>query len=106
MTLKKKAAIVILSVIIVILCVFLGKIAYIEGFKARASTIKEGMTYTEVVEIMGDEGTDIGSGAIIYEWKITSDTCLYVWFSINRENDIWYVEKCEVRESLSHSIDK
>jgi hypothetical protein len=34
---------------------------------------------------MGNSGTDIGSGAIIYEWKLEKDKRLLVWFSYSAD---------------------
>ena len=42
--------------------------------------IEKGMTYQEVVELMGNEGTSVGFGLIIYAWDISEDEALYVWF--------------------------
>ena len=47
--------------------------------KLTAEDIKEGMKLSEIVEILG-KGTDVGSGAIIYEWKINDGEYLYVSF--------------------------
>lgn len=46
-----------------------------------AEDIKEGMKYSEIVEILGTNGKDVGSGAIIYEWQISDEEYLYVWFA-------------------------
>ena len=46
-----------------------------------AEDIKEGMKYSEIVEILGTNGKDVGSGAIIYEWQLSDDEYLYVWFA-------------------------
>lgn len=45
----------------------------------RAELIEVGMTYSEVVSWMGDDGTDIGSGAIWYQWKLSDGKHLNVW---------------------------
>ena len=42
--------------------------------------IKPGQTYSEVCEIIGFDGTDVGYGAILYEWKIEGGDSLLVWF--------------------------
>ena len=44
------------------------------------SDIKEGTKYSEIAEILG-KGKDVGSGAIIYEWQISDEEYLYVWFN-------------------------
>ncbi len=48
--------------------------------KNNVSKVTQGMTYTEVVKLLGDKGTDIGSGMIIYEWEIDEDEKVLVWF--------------------------
>ena len=55
------------------------------AYDKAKNQIKEGMTYTEVCSIMGNSGTDIGSGAIIYEWKLEKDKRLLVWFSYSAD---------------------
>ena len=43
--------------------------------------IKKGMTYKEVVDILGNEGKSVGFGLIIYVWDISDDESLYIWFN-------------------------
>lgn len=43
--------------------------------------IKPGTKYSEIVKIIGKEGTSIGSGAILYEWHMNDGNYLYVWFN-------------------------
>jgi hypothetical protein len=38
-------------------------------------------TYAEVKELIGIDGTDIGSGAIIYEWNVEGGGALRIWFN-------------------------
>ena len=52
----------------------------IQEIKVNDVTIRKGMTYQEVVELMGNEGTSVGFGLIIYAWDISEDEVLYVWF--------------------------
>ena len=52
----------------------------IQEIKVNDVTIRKGMTYQEVVELMGNEGTSVGFGLIIYAWDISEDEALYVWF--------------------------
>ena len=40
-----------------------------------------GMTYGEVKEIMGSDGEDVGSGAIIFQWELEDGRVLLVWLS-------------------------
>lgn len=48
---------------------------------ALAEQIVPGQTYAEVCSLLGREGVDVGSGAIIYEWALEGDQKLLVWFS-------------------------
>lgn len=44
--------------------------------------VKTGMSYSDIVKILGSKGEDIGYGFVIYEWKIESENKqLHVWFS-------------------------
>ena len=38
------------------------------------------MTYREVTEILGATGTDIGSGAVLFEYKLSNGKIAHVWF--------------------------
>lgn len=49
--------------------------------KFTVEDIKEGTKYSEIVEILGTNGENVGSGAIIYEWQISDEEYLYVWFN-------------------------
>ena len=54
----------------------------------------KGMTYGEVKQIMGSEGTDVGSGAIIFQWKLDDGKVLNVWLGsrdIHDTLDEYYV---------------
>ena len=46
-----------------------------------------GMTYGEVKAIMGSEGTEIGSGAIIFQWELDDGRIFRVWLNANHPND-------------------
>ena len=49
----------------------------------NANKVKSGMKYSEIVEILGSHGKEVGSGAIIYEWQIhdaEDKQYLHVWF--------------------------
>ena len=46
----------------------------------NANKIKPGMKYSEIIDILGVPGTDVGSGAILYEGQISEEEDLYVWF--------------------------
>ena len=67
---------VVLTVVVITSC------SHQNNLYEKAQTqISEGMTYEEVCAIMGSEGTDIGRGVILYEWKLEKDSRLLVWFS-------------------------
>ncbi|MBR3714590.1 MAG: hypothetical protein IKM18_01645 [Clostridia bacterium] len=53
----------------------------VDNSALTVSDIKEGMKYSEIVEILGTNGENVGSGAIIYEWQISDEEYLYVWFN-------------------------
>ncbi len=74
--------------------------------KTAAATIEEqikpGQTYSEVREIIGFDGKDIGSGAILYEWKIEGGDSLLIWFSKpNTDNAVFpddlIVRNCRIK---------
>ncbi len=44
------------------------------------ANIAIGQTYSQVVAIMGEYGTDVGCGAIIYEWALSDGNVLRVYF--------------------------
>ena len=74
--------------------------------KTAAATIEEqikaGQTYSEVREIIGFDGKDIGYGAILYEWKIEGGDSLLIWFSNpNTDNAVFpddlIVRNCKIK---------
>ena len=44
------------------------------------ATLK-GKTYGELSRLIGEEGTDVGFGACIMEWELSSGKYLHVWFT-------------------------
>ena len=66
-----------------------------------AEDIKEGMKLSEIVEILG-KGTDVGSGAIIYEWKINDEQYLYVWFTHVTDSPDLIASSVEIRKERLH----
>ena len=38
------------------------------GYEEMLASLEEGMTYRQFADILGGDGVDIGSGAIIYQW--------------------------------------
>ena len=55
--------------------------------KELVSQVQEGQTYAEVCEIFGDEGVDVGSGAILFEWDFGKEGKVLVWFTAPLESD-------------------
>ncbi|MBE6619405.1 MAG: hypothetical protein E7626_06485 [Ruminococcaceae bacterium] len=45
-----------------------------------ASKIQEGMKYSEIADILGSEGTDVGYGAVIYRWILADGEYVDVHF--------------------------
>ena len=45
-----------------------------------AALIESGMQFDEVVSIVGEGGKDVGSGRVIYEWKMPDGKYLLVSF--------------------------
>ena len=45
-----------------------------------AAQIEIGMQFDEVVSIVGEDGKDVGSGMVIYEWKMPDGKYLRVSF--------------------------
>ncbi|MBQ5602412.1 MAG: hypothetical protein IIU77_06295 [Clostridia bacterium] len=74
--------------------------AMLQG-KLAAEDIKEGMKLSEIVEILG-KGTDVGSGAIIYEWKINDEQYLYVWFTHVTDSPDLIASSVEIRKERLH----
>lgn len=56
--------------------------------------ITEGMTYKEVTEILGTTGTDVGYGAIIFEYHLSDGKTARIWLQTDGSNDLnnYYVE--------------
>ncbi len=52
----------------------------VEEYSIKGKTIRKGMTYSEVVDIIGKEGVDVGSGFMIMKWKLFIGKELYIWF--------------------------
>ena len=59
-----------------------------------AEQITEGMTYKEVTEILGTTGTDVGYGAIIFEYHLSDGKTARIWLQTDGSNDLnnYYVE--------------
>ena len=57
-----------------------------ERIKELASQLQEGQTYAEVCEIFGDEGVDVGSGTILFEWSFGKEGKVLVWFTESPES--------------------
>ena len=69
------------------------------SMEERAKLVRQGMTYAEVRDIMGNDGKDIGSGAILYQWDLTETQCLYVWMKSvypNESLETIYPDDCIV----------
>ena len=49
------------------------------------SKVKEGMSFTEVVNLIGRPQRELGSGAIIYEFDLSDGTVCAVYFIPNDE---------------------
>ena len=45
--------------------------------------ITAGMSYQEVTDVLGTTGTDVGSGAIIFEYQLSDGRVAYIWFQSN-----------------------
>ena len=60
----------------------------VEEYHIYGKTIRKGMTYSEVVDIIGKEGVDVGSGFTIMKWKLFLGKELYIWFSSYSVNDL------------------
>lgn len=92
--------------ILTILCILLACIllASCSSKLDRAKQVKEGMTYDEVKELMGEDGVDIGSGMVIYRWDLEDGQILVVWMSIDySEDDVTlYVSSCEIDAKENH----
>jgi hypothetical protein len=50
--------------------------------------ISEGMTYKEVTEILGTTGTDVGYGAIIFEYHLSNGKTARIWLQKDGSNDV------------------
>ena len=50
--------------------------------------ITEGMTYKEVTEILGTTGTDVGYGAIIFEYHLSDGKTARIWLQKDGSNDV------------------
>lgn len=61
-----------------------------------AEQIEVGMTYKEVRNIIGSDGSDIGSGMMIMEWRFLDDELLQICFdapSTNATPNDWIVSQ-------------
>ena len=67
----------------------------------KTKEVEAGMTYDEVVSLLGEPNADIGYGAIIYEWIIDDDTTFKVFFKKDIETEVlianrtWYNDQAE-----------
>ena len=64
-----------------------------------AEQISPGMTYDEVCTLLGGEGKDIGSGAIIYEWTFKDQGRILAWF--NHIDEQMIVSSCRFEQAQS-----
>ena len=48
--------------------------------------MKDGMTFTEVVELVGRPQREIGSGAVIYEFDLSGGSTYAVYFITDQEH--------------------
>lgn len=77
---KKKIALVIAVIIVgLATCFFILQMS--SSMKDKIDEIEIGMTYSEVVELIGEPDGDVGSGFIIYEWSLGGKEKLHIWFS-------------------------
>jgi len=63
-----------------------------------AENITIGQTYSEVCSVLGNEGTDIGFGEILYEWDFSDRGNIWVWFSEPQKPDFHAPDELVVRE--------
>jgi len=66
--------------------------------------IKPGQTYSEVREIIGFDGTDVGYGAILYEWKTEDGGNLLIWFVKPNTEDAVFPNDLIVQNFRMNSI--
>lgn len=70
-----------------------------EDTASIVTKIVPGMTYAEVRALIGSDGTEIGSGAILYEWSFKDGEKLFVWFSNSDSTDATIPDNLIVTES-------
>ena len=70
-----------LSLCVAILVCFLAAfIFYNKPTVKDAEKIEIGMTYEQVVDALGDDGKDIGSGMMIYKFELIGFKEALIWF--------------------------
>ncbi len=69
--------------------------------KEKSDEIQVGMTYEEVVALLGEKGTEVGSGFTIFEWDCGNGEALHIWFHVD-SNDALIVESFEIGEKLAN----
>ena len=61
-----------------------------------AQQVVEGMSISEVCSILGNPQRDIGSGTVVFEWKLNSGEELVVSFGLSLELDDWIVIQASI----------
>ncbi len=69
---------------------------------ALVDQIVLGKTYEQVCDILGSEGTDVGSGAILYQWPLDNGKYLHIHF--NSHDDVWVVGSIQQSDTASKPL--
>ena len=72
---------IVLSLCVAILVCFFAVFAFYNKPTVKdAGKIEIGMTYEQVIDILGDDGEDIGSGMMIYKFDLIGFKEALIWF--------------------------
>ena len=69
--------------------------------KKKSADIQVGMTYEEVVALLDEKGTEVGSGFTIFEWDCGNGEALHIWFHVD-SGDHLIVENYEIGEKIAN----
>ena len=75
-----KKSIVLSLCVAILVCFFAVFVFYNKPTVKDAGKIEIGMTYEQVIDILGDDGEDIGSGMMIYKFDLIGFKEALIWF--------------------------
>lgn len=82
------------KIMVIILCMILAlplfgcELKREKSWREKVDSIKEGMTLSELIELMGEPDADLGSGAVIYMYILPEEHVLVVSIQTDYSRDV------------------